>query len=192
MTNDKLTGKLAHWAFIFQEYEFKVIHQPSITHQNANTMSWKPLTTFEDFLEARQNFNQIPTTHVSYAFSYLKLLQCNLVEQPIMDIWEDLDILKFLQNGEYPPQVTSSQGDRIQHQSKCYLWRDNHLVQCLPQAIEWFPHHMNDLVLFRRYTRNLDTLESSVLIAFLLLIAIRKVCMLKSETSLLGVNNVIE
>ncbi len=32
MTNDKLTGKLARWAFILQEYEFKVIHQPSITH----------------------------------------------------------------------------------------------------------------------------------------------------------------
>jgi len=26
MTNDKLTSKLARWALIFQEYEFKVIH----------------------------------------------------------------------------------------------------------------------------------------------------------------------
>ncbi len=26
MTNDKLTGKLVHWALILQEYEFKVIH----------------------------------------------------------------------------------------------------------------------------------------------------------------------
>jgi hypothetical protein len=26
MTNDKLTGKLIHWALILQEYEFKVIH----------------------------------------------------------------------------------------------------------------------------------------------------------------------
>jgi hypothetical protein len=31
MTN-KLTSKLARWAFIFQEYEFKVIHQLSIKH----------------------------------------------------------------------------------------------------------------------------------------------------------------
>jgi len=57
MTNDKLTGKLARWALIFQEYEFKVIHRPSITHQNADTMSRKPLTTFKDFLEARQDFD---------------------------------------------------------------------------------------------------------------------------------------
>jgi hypothetical protein len=51
---------------------------------------------------------------------------------------------------------------------------------------------MNDLVLFRRYTRSLDTLELSVLITFLLLITIKEACMLKFETSLLGVNNVIE
>jgi hypothetical protein len=53
MTNDKLTGKLIRWALILQEYEFKVIHQPGITHQNADTMSQRPLTTFEDFSEAK-------------------------------------------------------------------------------------------------------------------------------------------
>jgi hypothetical protein len=60
------------------------------------------------------------------------------------------------------------------------------------KAIEWFLHHMNNLVLFKRYVRSLDTLELNVLIAFSLLITIREVCMLKSKTSLLGVNNVIE
>jgi hypothetical protein len=60
------------------------------------------------------------------------------------------------------------------------------------KAIEWFLHHMNGLVLFRRYTRSLDTLELSVFIAFSLLITIGEVCMLKSGASLLGVNNVIK
>jgi len=60
------------------------------------------------------------------------------------------------------------------------------------KARKWFFHHMNDLVLFKRYTRRLDTLELSILIAFLLLITIGEVCMFKSETSLLGVNNVIK
>jgi hypothetical protein len=55
MTNDKLIGKLARWAFILQEYEFKVIHRPNITHQNLDTMSRRPLTTSEDFLEAKQD-----------------------------------------------------------------------------------------------------------------------------------------
>jgi hypothetical protein len=60
------------------------------------------------------------------------------------------------------------------------------------KATKWFLHHMNDMVLFRRYIRSLDILELNVLIAFSLLITIGKVCMLKSETSLLGVNNMIE
>jgi len=134
MTNNKLTGKLVRWAFILQEYEFKVIHQPGITHQNADTMSWRPLITSEDFSETKQDFDQIPTTHVSNAFSYIALLQCNLVEHPIVDIWEDLDILRFLQHGEYLPQITSSQRDHIQQRSKRYSWKDNHLVCCLPQG----------------------------------------------------------
>jgi hypothetical protein len=83
MTNDKLIGKLVCRVLILQEYEFKVIHRPSITYQNADTMSQRPLTTFEDLLEARQNFDQILATHVFYASSYFALLQCNLVEHPI-------------------------------------------------------------------------------------------------------------
>jgi hypothetical protein len=97
-------------------------------------MSRRPLTTSEIFSEVRQDFDQIPTIHVSEASSYLALLQCNLVEHPILDIWEDLDTLGFLQHGEYLPQVTSSQWDRIQQRSKHYSWKDNHLVRCLPQG----------------------------------------------------------
>ncbi len=66
------------------------------------------------------------------------------------------------------------------------------LFDAYHKAIEWFFHHMNDMVLFRRYTRSLDILELNVFIAFSLFITIGEVCMLKSETSLLGVNNVIE
>jgi hypothetical protein len=51
-----------------------------------------------------------------------------------VDIWEDLDTLRFLQHGEYPPQITSSLWDRIQQRSKCYSCKDNHLVRCLPQG----------------------------------------------------------
>ncbi len=66
------------------------------------------------------------------------------------------------------------------------------LFDAYRKVTEWFLHHMNNMVLFRRYTRSLDTLELNVLIAFSLLITIGEVCMFKSEMSLLGVNNVIE
>jgi len=86
MTNDKFSSKLAHWALILQEYEFKVIPRPGITHQNVDTMSRRPLITSKDFSKGRQDFNRNPTIHVFYAFSYLALLQCNLVEHSIVDI----------------------------------------------------------------------------------------------------------
>jgi hypothetical protein len=57
---------------------------------------------------------------------------------------------------------------------------------------KWFLYHMHDLVLFRRYVQNLDTLELSILIAFSFLITIGKIFMLKFETSLLGMNNVLK
>ncbi len=60
------------------------------------------------------------------------------------------------------------------------------------KATKWFLHHMNGMVLFKRYIRSLDILELSILIVFLLFITIGEVCMLKLKTSLLGVNNVIE
>ncbi len=44
------------------------------------------------------------------------------------------------------------------------------------KATEWFHHPMNGLVLFKKYTQSLDTLELSVLIAFSLLITIGEVC----------------
>jgi hypothetical protein len=97
-------------------------------------MSRRPFIISEVFSKAKQDFDQIRAIHVSYAFSYLTLLQCNLVEHPIVDIWEDLDTLRFFQHGEYPPQVTSSHWDRIQQRSKRYSWKDNHLVRCLPQG----------------------------------------------------------
>jgi len=74
MTNNKLTNKLVRWVLIFQEYEFKVIHRPNITHQNADTMLQRPLITSEDFLKTKQDFDQILIVYVSYAFSYLALL----------------------------------------------------------------------------------------------------------------------
>jgi hypothetical protein len=57
MTNDKLIDKLAHWTLILHEYEFKVIHRPGITHQNADMMSQRPFTTFEDLSKTKQNFD---------------------------------------------------------------------------------------------------------------------------------------
>jgi hypothetical protein len=96
---------------------------------------------------------------------------------------------RFLQHGEYLPQIISSHRDRIQQRLKHYSWKDNHLTtrRHSGSSTTWMAWSY-----FRRYTRSLDILELSVLIVFSFLITIGEVCMLKSETSLLGVNNVIK
>jgi hypothetical protein len=82
--------------------------------------------------------------------------------------------------------IAYNNGPNVTHGGTITLFHAYHKVT------EWLLHHMNGLILFRRYTRNLDILELNVLIAFSFLITIGEVCMLKSKTSLLGVNNVIE
>ncbi len=65
-----------------------------------------------------------------------------------MDIWEDLDTLRLLHHGEYPPQVTLSHRDHIQQRSKRYSWRDNHFVRCLSQGdkVVFPPHERPSLI----------------------------------------------
>jgi hypothetical protein len=82
--------------------------------------------------------------------------------------------------------ITYNSGPNVTHGGTITSFNTYH------KATQWFHHHMNNLVLFKRYTQSLDTLELNVLITFSLLITIGEVCMLKSEMSLLGVNNVIE
>ena len=59
MTNDKLLGKLAQWAFILQEYKFDVMHRHRMTHQNVDTLSHHPLSTCDDNSKARADHNPI-------------------------------------------------------------------------------------------------------------------------------------
>lgn len=55
MTNNKLSGKLARWAMLLQEYDFEVVHKAGMCHQNANTLSRSPVGSTEDWTEARQD-----------------------------------------------------------------------------------------------------------------------------------------
>ena len=43
MTSDKLTGKLARWALILQEYDFTIKYRPGTTNLNADSLSRNPL-----------------------------------------------------------------------------------------------------------------------------------------------------
>jgi hypothetical protein len=48
MESDKLTGKLAQWVLILQEYDFQVVHKPGVTNFDADGLSRNPCTSQED------------------------------------------------------------------------------------------------------------------------------------------------
>jgi hypothetical protein len=83
-------------------------------------------------------------------------------------------------------RITYNNGPKVTHDGTITSFDAYHKVT------KWSLHHTNGLVLFKRYIQSLDTLELNVFIAFSLLITIGEACMLKFETSLLGVNNVID
>jgi hypothetical protein len=53
MESDKLTGKLAQWVFILQEYYFQVVHKPRVANLDADGLTRNPCTNQEDDIRAR-------------------------------------------------------------------------------------------------------------------------------------------
>jgi hypothetical protein len=115
-----------------------------------------------------------------------------MVEHPIVDIWEDLDISGFFSMGNTFPKLHQVIGIAYNIGPNAIHGGTITSSDAYHKVTKWLFHHMNALVLFRRYIQSLDILELSVIITFSLLITNGEVCMLKSKTSLLGVNNVIK
>ncbi len=81
MENDKLTGKLARWALILQEYEFTVVHWADRLNQDADGLSRNPCTSQQDLTGARwhgEDQEVVPGWHAS---AYL----CMLIEEDGVD-----------------------------------------------------------------------------------------------------------
>ena len=53
MQSQSLSGQYLRWSWILSEYDFKIVHKPGITHQNADVPSRDPIDSFKDFTGAR-------------------------------------------------------------------------------------------------------------------------------------------
>jgi hypothetical protein len=80
MESDKLTGKLARWALILQEYDFQVVHRPGITNLDADGLSRNPCTSQEDTTGARwadeEDEEMVPGWHAAGFLCWLSGTLC--------------------------------------------------------------------------------------------------------------------
>ena len=92
MESDKLTGKLAKWALLLQEYDFEVVHRAGITNMNADGLSRNPSPSDEDLTGAmwHENYDReaVSGWHV---FVYLTLFSGASIDIPIQGSDDETD-----------------------------------------------------------------------------------------------------
>jgi hypothetical protein len=155
MESDKLTGKLARWALILQEYDFQVVHRPGVTNLNADGLSRNPCTSQKDTTGARWHGEvdeeMVPGWHASAFLCWLSeassseghLTSCagqsgdgQSVDPDVQeedtdqqDVHVDAQVMAFLRTGEVPSTVGAKERDRVLQRAKRYRLEGRHVLR---------------------------------------------------------------
>jgi hypothetical protein len=118
MESDKLIEKLARWALMLTEYDFKVVHRVGLVNMDADGLSRNPVPSQADATGARWHVEEgedsLPGWHYS-AFLCLLAMNGDTTGKATVatvdaddgeesggtkDIFEDVDVMKYLKDGE--------------------------------------------------------------------------------------------
>ena len=119
MTTEKLTGKLARWSLLLQEYDFTVEHRKGVDNTNADCLSRNPLPSDADAPLMDWSKGEIMAPAAFLA------LMANTELAPLeeeKDIWQDIPVLIFLQTHKYAKGLSVKARDRIYRRAKAYRW----------------------------------------------------------------------
>ena len=119
MTTQKLTGKMAKWSLLFQEYAFTVVHLAGTENTNADCLSRYPLPS-----EAASPILDWSRGEVLPVTLYLAFMAGTpsdaVLKEEVKEIWEDRKVLRFLQTHKYGACLSARERDRIYRCAKTY------------------------------------------------------------------------
>ena len=134
MTTEKLTGKLARWSLLLQEYDFTVEHRPGKENTNADCLSRYPLSSSAKapVLDWGKGEVLAPATFLAFMAG---VPRGTPDAEEKNDIWSDGDVLYFLTTHKYPSGMTARDRDRVYHRGKAYRWMADNLFKLLPGGV---------------------------------------------------------
>ena len=123
-------GKLARWSLLLQEYDFTLEHRAGTDNTNADCLSRYPLPSDADapILDWTKGEIMVPATYLAFMVGEAK--QTGGEEEK--DIWNDVEVLRFLQTHPYGGGVNAKERDRIYRRAKSYRWMADGVPKILP------------------------------------------------------------
>jgi hypothetical protein len=139
MESDKLTGKLAQWALMLMEYDFKVVHRAGLVNMDADSLSRNPIPNQADATGARWHVedgeDSLPGWHCS-AFLCLLAMHGNTTGEATVvtvdadggedsggakDIFEDEDVMLYFKARETKATWSSKERIRVLQRAKRFV-----------------------------------------------------------------------
>jgi hypothetical protein len=149
MESDRLTGKLAMWALILQDYDFDIIHRPSRVNQNVDGLNRNPSSNEEDTNGVHWHGDvDLEAVLRWYASTYFcTLLGCfgDVLHSSMddgdphdvdmesrgndaLDIYHDAFVIAYLQVGEISIRLSPKEKYCVVHRAKRFKWEGNSLL----------------------------------------------------------------
>ncbi|KAL3688002.1 hypothetical protein R1sor_014311 [Riccia sorocarpa] len=151
MESDKLTGTLARWALILQEYDFTMVHRPGVVNRDADGLSRNPCTSQHDETGARwhgeTDEEMVPGWHAS---AFLCMLATpsqfvSLSSQQVdvatpmdedgellasqRDIHDDVMVMEYLRTGIVVSTASTKERDHVLQRAKRFKWEGKHIFR---------------------------------------------------------------
>ena len=130
MTMQKLSGKLARWSLLLQEYDFTVKHRAGTDNTNVDCLSRYPLQS-----SAHAPILDWTRGEILAPASFLALMVGNTPPNPDAaeekNIWHDVEVLHFLKTHNYERGMSARNKDRVYHRAKAYRWMADIVLKVL-------------------------------------------------------------